>query len=99
MVDDFIATVVVHVGHAQLMTALAGKRIVLVPGIEDPTLRQLAVAPIPCGQHRPAIISTAHHNAGEFAIEIRHAGEETIDAIADAVVSPVATHTAPTTEI
>ena len=49
MIDDFIATVTVHVSHDDMMSTLTGVGMVSVFGIENPALAQLASAPVPRG--------------------------------------------------
>ena len=94
-VDDLVETVIVHVRHRQVVVALAGERVVAVLGVEDPAGRELAVAEIPGGQHGAAVVAAAHHHAREFAVEVGHAGQEAVDAVAVGVVAAVAAPAAP----
>ena len=81
------------------MRALAGVGIVPVLRVEDPALREPAIAPVPRGQHAATVVATAHHHARAHAVEICDTGEETIHAIAHAVVAAVATVAAPAAQV
>ena len=52
---------------------VAGRAVVAVEG---PELRELAVAPVPCREHRAGVVAAAHHDARSPAVEIRHARPE-----------------------
>src|SRR4030043_1857884 len=84
-VDNFIFAVAVHVTDAEIMIALpsvvpvAGGTVVAVEG---PYSRKPAVSEIPCRQHRPGIVTAAHHQARSFAVEIRDARQKTVHPVA-----------------
>ena len=82
--------VAVDVGDAEAVVALAAIGAVAgraVVAVERPAPGQLAVAPVPGGQHGARVVAAAHDDARPLAVEIGDAGEEAIDAVA-VVVAP-----------
>ena len=102
-VDNLVAAVAVHVRNRQVVIAHAGEgrrvgiweRTEAGAGIKGPAVGQRAVPPVPCRQHRSAVIAARHHDAGQPPVEICDGGEEPVGAIAVAVVVPVAADPAP----
>src|SRR5215467_8530079 len=85
-IDDLVPAVAVHVADAEVMIALPRVAFIsFVSAVESPHARQLAVAPVPRGQHRAGVIAAAHHQARSFAVEIRDGREEAINAVAPTV--------------
>src|SRR5262249_26242608 len=85
-VYDLVPAVAVHVAYAEIVIALSRVAFIsFVSAVESPHARQLAVAPVPRGQHRAGVIATAHHQARPFAVEIGDGREEAINAIAPTV--------------
>src|SRR5262249_56079795 len=81
-----VPAVAVHVAYAEIVIALSRVAFIsFVSAVESPHARQLAVAPVPRGQHRAGVIATAHHQARPFAVEIGDGREEAINAIAPTV--------------
>ena len=86
----FRPAVAIDIGHRQIVISLAAIVAVArraVVAVEDPALGELAVAPVPGGQHGPRVVAAAHHQARPLAVQIGDAGQEAIDAVA-VVVAP-----------
>src|SRR5262245_12910377 len=87
-VDDLVSAVAVHVADAEVVIPLSAVALIaFVRAVESPYARQLAVAPVPCGQDRAGVITPAHHQTRSLAVEIRDCGEEPVNTIA-VTVSP-----------
>src|SRR5215475_16209634 len=85
-VDDLVPAVAVHVADAEVVIALPRvAHISLLRAVESPHAGQLAVAPVPRGQHRAGVITAAHHQARSFAVEISYGRQEAINAVAPTV--------------
>src|SRR5262249_47849319 len=85
-VYDLVPAVAVHVADAEVVIALPRVAFIsFVSAVESPHARQLALAPVPRGQHRAGVIAAAHHQAWSFSVEIRDGREEAINAIAPTV--------------
>ena len=90
-VDDLVLAVAVHVADADAVVALPAVRPVArgaVVAVEDPAAGQLAVPPVPRGQHRPRVVAAAEDDARPLAVEVRDARQEAVHAVA-VVVAPV----------
>ena len=73
-IGNLIASVAVHIGNAQVVVALSGITGPLrCVGVEGPAVRQLFSVPVPCGNHRACVVSSAEDAAGMNAVEIGHA--------------------------
>ena len=79
--DDLVTSILVDVGDRQVVITLPVIGGVVV-AVEHPALCELAVAPVPGGDHRTRVVAAREDGAGPLAVEIRDAREETIDAIA-----------------
>src|SRR5262245_25280242 len=85
-VNDLVPAVAVHVADAEVVIALPRVALIsLLRAVERPGARQLAVAPVPRGQHRAGVITTAHHQARSLAVEKSDCREETIDTVTPTV--------------
>ena len=90
-VNDLILAVAIDVGDGELVVALSAVFLVAgraVVAVKHPAFRELAVAPIVSGQHGAGVITATHHDARVHAVEVSHAGKETVDAVA-VVVAPI----------
>ncbi|MFM1944709.1 MAG: hypothetical protein RI897_3691 [Verrucomicrobiota bacterium] len=101
VVDDFVAAIEVDVTYRERMSSHAGERggiaerRVTDTGVEKPAVGQGVCSEIPGGEGRSPVDSAAHHQAGMLAIEVGHAGEEAVTAVAIAVVTAVAPDSTP----
>src|SRR5690606_18600138 len=84
-VNDFIPTVAIYIGNANVVVALTRIREIArcaVVTVERPQPRQLTVIKIPRGKNRSRIVSAGHDKAGTLTVEVSDAGEEPVAAVA-----------------
>ena len=75
-VGDFVASVAINVGHAQVMVALPGiGGPFRLPGVERPAVFQFFTVPVPGGNHRAGVVAATEDAAGVDAVEIAHGGQ------------------------
>ena len=100
-IDDFIETVAIHIALAQAVRALAFiasgrlKNLPVFPfgardrrRVEVPPLGQLAIPPVQRPERRSPVVAAAGDHARPLPVEIGNAGQEAVDEIVVAVISP-----------
>src|SRR5215204_1232641 len=98
MIDNFIFPVAVNVRHADRVPAHSRIRIRSIDGIEYPSLCELPVSPIPCGENRSSVITATHYDARTNSVEVGYCRQKTVNAVARAVVVTVTAEAAPTVQ-
>jgi len=87
-VNDFVFSVAVHIGHAQVVVALTGIAAVTRSiRIKNPALRQIGTVKVVSRQHRAGVIPPGHDQTGTPTVEIGHGGQKTVYPVA-VTVSP-----------
>ena len=85
-VCDFVASVAVHVGHAEVVVALPG---IVGPlwlvGVEGPAVCQFLAVPVPCGDDGARVVSPAEDAAEASPVEVSGGGEHAVGAVGVAV--------------
>ena len=88
-IGNLVASVTIHIGHAQVMVTLSGITGPLrVFGIEGPAVPQLLAIPVPGSNDATGIITAAEDTAGMYPVQIAYGSQITLRSVG-VVVTPV----------